>query len=232
MRKTSRTVSSILDLIDASEDFVYGMSSAQQYAWVKERHPDLWQRVKDAVAAGRFVPLGGMWVESDTVMPSGESLVRQFLYGQRFFEQEFGSRARGVWLPDSFGYSPALPQLMELAGFEWFFTQKMSWNQTNVFPHHTFLWRGIDGTPMLTHFTAHGHLQRTAQRRGAREGLGQLQGEPHRRRVDRTDRIRRRRRRHDARDARAGEPLRRPRGQRARRVGEPRRVLRQPGRCA
>src|SRR5690606_13126774 len=106
----------------------------------------------DAVAAGRFLPLGGMWVESDTVMPTGESLVRQFSYGQRFFEREFGIRSKGVWLPDSFGYSPALPQLMRRAGFEWFFTQKISWNQRNVFPHHSFLWEGIDGSRVFTHF--------------------------------------------------------------------------------
>ncbi|HKU10733.1 MAG TPA: glycoside hydrolase family 38 C-terminal domain-containing protein, partial [Sinomonas sp.] len=92
------------------------------------------------------------WVESDTVMPTGESIVRQFAYGQRFFEREFGVRSRGVWLPDSFGYSPALPQLMRRAGFEWFFTQKISWNQRNVFPHHTFEWEGIDGSRIFTHF--------------------------------------------------------------------------------
>lgn len=152
VRKAARTVASILDLIDASDDFIYGMSSAQQYAWIRDAYPDIWVRLKAAVAAGRFVPLGGMWVESDTVMPSGESLVRQFLYGQRFFEKEFGMRARGVWLPDTFGYSPALPQLIRRAGFEWFFTQKMSWNQTNVFPHHAFRWIGIDGSEILTHF--------------------------------------------------------------------------------
>ncbi len=93
-----------------------------------------------------------MWVESDTVMPSGESLVRQLAYGQRFFEAELGQRCHGVWLPDSFGYSPALPQLITRAGFDWFFTQKISWNQVNVFPHHTFLWEGIDGSRVFTHF--------------------------------------------------------------------------------
>jgi len=119
---------------------------------MKEHRPEGWQRIKAAVAEGRFLPLGGMWVESDTVMPTGESLVRQFSHGQRFFEREFGIRAKGVWLPDSFGYSPALPQLMRRAGFEWFFTQKISWNQRNVFPHHTFEWEGIDGSRIFTHF--------------------------------------------------------------------------------
>ncbi|MFD5226153.1 alpha-mannosidase [Microbacterium sp. NPDC058342] len=152
IRKVARTTSSMTTLIDEQPDFLYGMSSAQQYAWIKEHRPEVFARVKDAVEAGRFLPLGGMWVESDTVMPTGESLVRQFSHGQRFFECEFGIRSKGVWLPDSFGYSPALPQLMRRAGFEWFFTQKISWNQRNVFPHHSFLWEGIDGSRMFTHF--------------------------------------------------------------------------------
>ncbi|MGW9628980.1 alpha-mannosidase [Microbacterium sp. NPDC055521] len=152
IRKVARTTSSMTALIDEQPDFLYGMSSAQQYAWIKEQRPEVFERVRDAVKAGRFLPLGGMWVESDTVMPTGESLVRQFSHGQRFFEREFGIRSKGVWLPDSFGYSAALPQLMRRAGFEWFFTQKISWNQRNVFPHHSFLWEGIDGSRMFTHF--------------------------------------------------------------------------------
>ena len=152
VRKVARTTASMVALIDETDDFVYGMSSAQQYAWVKEHRPEVWSRIVAAVRSGRFLPLGGMWVESDTVMPSGESMVRQFLYGQRFFEEELGIRSHGVWLPDSFGYSPALPQLVRRAGFDWFFTQKISWNQVNTFPHHTFLWEGIDGSRVLTHF--------------------------------------------------------------------------------
>ncbi|PYY49450.1 glycoside hydrolase family 38 C-terminal domain-containing protein [Curtobacterium sp. MCBD17_023] len=152
IRKVARTTSSMTELIGQTDDFLYGMSSAQQYAWIKEHRPEVYAKVKDAVAAGRFLPLGGMWVESDTVMPTGESIVRQFSQGQRFFEREFGIRPKGVWLPDSFGYSPALPQLMRRAGFEWFFTQKISWNQVNKFPHHTFLWEGIDGSRVFSHF--------------------------------------------------------------------------------
>ncbi|WP_434922687.1 alpha-mannosidase [Glutamicibacter sp. PAEs-4] len=152
IRKVSRTCSSMVELLGDEEEFLYGMSSAQQYKWLKTHRPEVWERVKQAVADGRFLPLGGMWVESDTVMPSGESLVRQFLYGQNFFRKEFGITSKGVWLPDSFGYSPALPQLMRRAGFEWFFTQKISWNQQNKFPHHTFDWEGIDGSRMFSHF--------------------------------------------------------------------------------
>ncbi|PQZ91612.1 alpha-mannosidase [Arthrobacter sp. MYb227] len=152
IRKVSRTASSMVELLGYDEDFLYGMSSAQQYAWMKENRPEVYARVKEAVAAGRFLPLGGMWVESDTVMPSGESMIRQFYYGQKFFREEFGITCAGVWLPDSFGYSPALPQLMRRAGFEWFFTQKISWNQQNKFPHHTFNWEGIDGSRVFSHF--------------------------------------------------------------------------------
>lgn len=152
IRKVSRTCSSMVELLETEEEFLYGMSSAQQYKWLKTHRPEVWDRVKRQVAEGRFLPLGGMWVESDTVMPSGESLVRQFLYGQNFFRKEFGITSKGVWLPDSFGYSPALPQLMRRAGFEWFFTQKISWNQQNKFPHHTFDWEGIDGSRMFSHF--------------------------------------------------------------------------------
>ncbi|KTR53677.1 alpha-mannosidase [Curtobacterium oceanosedimentum] len=152
IRKVARTTSTMTELIDQTDDFLYGMSSAQQYAWIKEHRPEVYVRVQAAVADGRFLPLGGMWVESDTVMPTGESIVRQFSQGQRFFEREFGIRPEGVWLPDSFGYSPALPQLMRRAGFAWFFTQKISWNQVNKFPHHTFLWEGIDGSRVFSHF--------------------------------------------------------------------------------
>ncbi|MBS1675166.1 MAG: alpha-mannosidase [Actinobacteria bacterium] len=152
VRKVARTTSSMTTLLEEQPKFRYGMSSAQQYAWMKEHRPEVYARIKTAVAEGRFLPLGGMWVESDTVMPTGESLVRQFSHGQRFFEREFGIRSKGVWLPDSFGYSPALPQLMRRAGFEWFFTQKISWNQRNVFPHHSFDWEGIDGSRIFTHF--------------------------------------------------------------------------------
>ena len=152
IRKVARTASSMTALIDEDPDFRYAMSSAQQYAWLKEHRPEVWERVVKAVGQGRFIPVGGMWVESDTVMPTGEALVRQFSYGQRFFRDEFGIECQGVWLPDSFGYSPALPQLIRRAGFQWFFTQKISWNQVNKFPHHTFLWEGIDGSRVFTHF--------------------------------------------------------------------------------
>jgi alpha-mannosidase len=152
IRKCARTFSTVLDLIDEHPDFVFACSSAQQYAWIKERDPALFERIRAAVAAGRFVPVGGMWVESDTNMPGGEAMARQFVAGQGFFREEFGITSREVWLPDSFGYSGALPQIVAAAGARYFLTQKISWNQTNRMPHHTFWWQGIDGTRIFTHF--------------------------------------------------------------------------------
>lgn len=151
-RKVSRTVANTLSLMDDHPEFVYAMSSAQQFAWIEETSPELFARVRDRVAEGRFVTVGGMWVESDVTMPSGESLVRQILQGQRYMRDRFGSYNTIMWLPDSFGYSGALPQLALLGGFESFLTQKISWNDTNDFPHHTFWWEGIDGSRILTHF--------------------------------------------------------------------------------
>ena len=152
VRKVARTFSNVLALIDANPDFAFAASSAQQYAWLKEFYPDLFARVKAQVAAGSFVPVGGMWVESDTNMPGGEALARQFVAGKRFFMTEFGIEPLEVWLPDSFGYSAALPQIVAAAGSRWFLTQKTSWNETNLMPHHTFSWEGIDGSRIFTHF--------------------------------------------------------------------------------
>ena len=152
VRKVARTFSNVLSLIEENPDFVFAASSAQQYAWLKQHYPELFERVRQAVAAGNFVPVGGMWVESDTNLPGGEALARQFVAGKRFFLEEFGVEPLDVWLPDSFGYSAALPQIARAAGARWFLTQKISWNDTNVFPHHTFRWEGIDGSRIFTHF--------------------------------------------------------------------------------
>ncbi|MDF2444475.1 MAG: alpha-mannosidase [Subtercola sp.] len=152
VRKVARTFSNVCDLIDEHPEFVFAASSAQQYAWLKEFYPELFERVRERVASGNFVPVGGMWVESDTNLPGGEALARQFLEGKAFFLEEFGVDTEEVWLPDSFGYSAALPQIAVAAGARWFLTQKISWNETNVMPHHTFHWEGIDGTQVFTHF--------------------------------------------------------------------------------
>ncbi|MFS0913183.1 alpha-mannosidase [Microbacterium sp. 179-I 3D2 NHS] len=151
-RKVARTFSNVLSLQQEDPDVAFAASSAQQYAWMKRFQPELYERMRAAIADGRFVPAGGMWVESDTNMPGGEALARQFVRGKRFFLEEFGVEPLDVWLPDSFGYSAALPQIARAAGSRWMLTQKMSWNETNVMPHHTFLWEGIDGSRIFTHF--------------------------------------------------------------------------------
>ena len=150
-RKVARTVSNVLALMDEDPDFTYAMSSAQQYAWLEEEHPDLFARMKRRIEEGRFIPVGGMWVESDNMIPSGESLVRQITFGRRYFKEHLGVAPRGIWLPDSFGYTGSWPQIARRAGFDWFLTQKISWNDTTKFPHHSFMWEGIDGTRILTH---------------------------------------------------------------------------------
>jgi len=152
VRKVARTFANVVALQEQGSGLIFAASSAQQYAWLQEHHPALFERLRAQVAAGRFVPVGGMWVESDTNMPGGEALARQFVAGKRFFIDELGVEPLEVWLPDSFGYSAALPQLIAAAGSRWFLTQKISWNETNVMPHHTFAWEGIDGTRIFTHF--------------------------------------------------------------------------------
>ena len=152
VRKVARTAANVVSLMDDHTELIFGMSQAQQLAWIKEHRPEVYERVREKVAAKRFVPIGGMWVEADTNMPGGEALARQFSHGKRFFLDEFGVETEEVWLPDSFGYTAALPQLIALSGSRWFLSQKMSWNETNKFPHHTFWWEGLDGTRVFTHF--------------------------------------------------------------------------------
>jgi len=151
-RKTSRTFSNVTSLADEYDEFIFACSQAQQYEWVRDNYPQVWARIQESVKKGQWAPVGGMWVESDGNLPGGEAIARQLVHGKRFFIEHFGIETKGVWLPDSFGYNAAYPQLAKLAGNEWFLTQKISWNQTNKFPHHTFWWEGIDGTRIFTHF--------------------------------------------------------------------------------
>ncbi|MEU6197262.1 glycoside hydrolase family 38 C-terminal domain-containing protein [Streptomyces sp. NPDC047061] len=152
VRKVARTTANMTALIEDEPEFVFAMSQAQQWAWVKEHRPEVWARVKKAVAEGRFVPTGGMWVESDTNMPGSEAMARQFVHGKRFFLDEFGIENDEAWLPDTFGFAAGLPQIIRAAGSTRLLTQKISWSRTNTFPHHTFQWEGIDGTRIFTHF--------------------------------------------------------------------------------
>ncbi|KAJ8118709.1 hypothetical protein ONZ43_g3940 [Nemania bipapillata] len=163
-RKVARSWSSQCDLIDRYPEHNFACSQAQQYKWLKAYYPYAFDRVKEKVKQGRFHPIGGSWVEHDTNMPSGESLIRQFLYGQRFFESNFGERCRTFWLPDTFGYSGQLPQLCRLSGMDRFLTQKLSWNNINNFPHTTFNWVALDGSQVICHmppsetYTAEAHF--------------------------------------------------------------------------
>jgi alpha-mannosidase len=150
-RKVARSWSNQCDLMDRYPEHRFAVSQAQQYKWLKQYYPYVFDRVKDKVKKGTFQPVGGSWVEHDTNLPSGESLVRQFVYGQRFFESNFGERCRTFWLPDTFGYSSQLPQLCRLAGMTRFFTQKLSWNNINKFPHTTFNWVSLDGSQVICH---------------------------------------------------------------------------------
>ncbi|KIY67661.1 glycoside hydrolase family 38 protein [Cylindrobasidium torrendii FP15055 ss-10] len=152
-QKLARSWSTQVDLMERYPEHRFSCSQAQQFKWLEELYPPLFEKVKAKILDGRFQPVGGSWVENDANMPSGEALVRQFLFGQRFFESRFGKRCDTAWLPDSFGLSGALPQLIRGAGMKYFFTQKLSWNNINRFPHSTFNWVGIDGTQVLCHMT-------------------------------------------------------------------------------
>lgn len=152
IRKCARTFSTALRYLDEYPDYVFGCSQAAQYSWIKKYYPTIWRDIQKAVKKGQWEPIGSMWVETDCNIPSGESLVRQILHGKRFFRREFGVETTDVWIPDVFGYAASFPQIMAKAGVDSFLTQKISWSQFNKFPHHTFLWRGIDGTEIFTHF--------------------------------------------------------------------------------
>jgi alpha-mannosidase len=151
-RKCARTFSNQLRLMERYPEHHFACSQAAQYQWIKDGYPDLYAGIKQQVRAGRWEPVGGMWVEADANVPSGESLVRQFLHGKSFFLREFGVETHEMWIPDVFGYCAALPQIACEAGVSALVTQKMSWNDTNVFPHSTFWWEGHDGSRILAHF--------------------------------------------------------------------------------
>ncbi|KAJ7643881.1 glycoside hydrolase family 38 protein [Roridomyces roridus] len=152
-QKTARSWATQLDLMERYPEHRFACSQAQQYKWLEAQYPTLFERLTTQVLAGKFHPIGGSWVENDSNMPSGEALVRQFLFGQRYFEAKFGKRCETAWLPDSFGLTGALPQIIRGSGMKYFFTQKLSWNNINNFPHSTFNWVGIDGTQVLCHMT-------------------------------------------------------------------------------
>ena len=138
--------------MDDYPEYRFACSQAQQYAWIEEPHPTCSSGSTTRSHGGQWVPVGGMWVEADMNLPSGESLVRQIVHGQRYFESRFGRRCTEVWIPDVFGYPASLPQIFAAGGMRRFVTQKLTWNKQNRFPHSTFWWEGLDGTRVLTHF--------------------------------------------------------------------------------
>ena len=151
-RKCQRSFATVIALMDEYPEFKFACSQACQYVMIEERDQDLFARIRKKVENGQWIAIGGSWVEPDCNLPSGESISRQFLYGQRYFEKTFGKRSRIFWNPDVFGYSGQLPQLMREARMDRFLTQKLSWNRFTSPPHHSFFWRGIDGSEVLTHF--------------------------------------------------------------------------------
>ncbi len=149
--KVCRSFATVLKLMEEYPNYKFMSSQPQLYYFLKERYPELYAQVKERIREKRWEPEGGMWVEADCNLTSGESLVRQFIHGKRFFLEEFGLDNRVLWLPDVFGYSGALPQIMKKCGIDYFMTTKLAWNQFNKVPYDTMLWRGIDGTEVLTH---------------------------------------------------------------------------------
>ena len=148
--KAQRSFSTVINMMKRYKDYIFMSSQPQLYQHVKESDPQLYGEIKKAVVEGQWEPEGAMWLEADTNLIHGESLIRQILYGKRFMREEFGIENRILWLPDVFGYSGALPQILKKCGVNRFFTAKMSWNETNPMPNDTFIWEGIDGSQVFT----------------------------------------------------------------------------------
>lgn len=162
IRKGARTFATALLNIERYPEYIFGASQPQLYHWIKEFYPELFNKIKIAVAQGRWELQGAMWVESDTNITGGESLIRQMLYGKNFFLKEFGHEVKSLWLPDVFGYTAALPQIIKKSGADYFMTIKISWSEFNEFPHHTFKWIGIDGSEVLAHMPPEGTYNSSA----------------------------------------------------------------------
>ena len=150
-RKLRRTFHTVLSLMETSDTFRFNQSTAHYYAQIAEDDPQLFAKIGEQVRSGKWETVGGMWVEPDTNMPTGESLARQVLYGQRYFEKTFGLRHDVCWLPDCFGFSGGLPQILKQGGIDSFFTIKPNWNEANRMPADMFWWDGIDGSRVLAH---------------------------------------------------------------------------------
>lgn len=152
VQKAIRSFSSVLSLMEEYPEYVFMSSQPQLYKFVKENAPDVYRSIKTRVKEGRWEPEGAMWLEADCNLTSGESLIRQIIHGKKFFKEEFNKECKVLWLPDVFGYSAALPQILKKSGIDYFVTSKISWNEYNHFPYDTFDWQGIDGTHVFTQF--------------------------------------------------------------------------------
>ena len=150
--KAQRSFATVLRLMERYPEYIFFQSQPYLYDKLKQDAPELYKHIKEKVDEGVWEPNGAMWVEADCLLPGGESLVRQLLYGKAFFNEEFGVESNVLWLPDVFGYTAALPQILKLADIDSFMTTKISWNQYNRIPNDTFNWRGIDGSEVVTHF--------------------------------------------------------------------------------
>jgi len=150
--KAQRSFSTVLRLMEQYPEYKFMSSQPQLYQYVKESAPEIYAQIQERVREGRWEVEGAMWLEADCNLTSGESLVRQILHGKRFMQQEFGVDSKTLWLPDVFGYSAAMPQILKKSGVDRFFTSKISWNEVNRMPFETFLWQGIDGTEVFTSF--------------------------------------------------------------------------------
>ena len=152
-RKIARSWSTQCRFLEQFPQYTFAASQMQQFEWLEELYPELFLKICKLANDKRFIPIGGTWVEMDCNIPSGEAFCRQFLYGQSYLKEKFGITSSVFWLPDTFGYSAQLPQIIKSAGLKYFFTQKLSWNNINKFPHTSFYWKGLDGTSILTHFS-------------------------------------------------------------------------------
>lgn len=152
LKKCARTYANQISLMDQYPDYKFIQSSAYHSAIIKDHYPELFEEIRKKVAEGKYEPNGGVWVECDCNIPSGESIIRQFLWGQRFTRENFNYTSDCFWLPDTFGYSAALPQIMQGCGVKYFLTTKISWCDTTEFPYDTFYWKGIDGSKVFVHF--------------------------------------------------------------------------------
>ena len=150
--KTARSFSTVNRLMEKYPEYIFIQTQPQLYDYLKEDYPDIYEHIKKRVAEGRWEPSGAMWVECDCNLASGESIIRQILVGKNFFKKEFDYESEFLWLPDVFGYSWALPQILKKSGVNTFMTTKISWNDTNRLPYDTFIWRGMDGSEVTTHF--------------------------------------------------------------------------------